>query len=383
MDNKILYFCALENTVNNNIHSNQVYPVIENTENMCGLFLNPFFEISRSKIGIIKMKKNISKSHVHFIPFPTFLFFCPWFIFPILFFYCFIYLFIFCLIKNIKIVHARNTLSAIVAVSVSKILNIKVLSDIRGVYPDEGVLLGRWKLDSLSYKFFKYLESYVFRGTHKICGISPELCSYIYKYSSEIHPRFVPAIVDSKFIYFDKDLYKKTRSVLKIKDDEYCFIYVGSIGAWNKVSELNSQVKYLCKKNKIVESKAHLLILTNAKQEIIRKELQLNCNLIIKSVEPHRVNDFLNAADYGLLPGKKIVNKADLIVFGVMISSKAQEYMVTGLNVIANPKIKFFSSNEFKNIQKLERLARAQSCHNMFTLEYVISQYKILYEDMM
>jgi hypothetical protein len=71
-----LYFCAMENTIDNKIHASQVYPVIKKTPNMKGLFLNPFFEVSRSRIGLIKLdKKCDSNIKISRIPLATYFFF--------------------------------------------------------------------------------------------------------------------------------------------------------------------------------------------------------------------------------------------------------------------------------------------------------------------
>ena len=81
---KKLYFCVMENTFANNIHASQVYPIIKRTPNMRGLFLNPSFEISRSRIGPIyfdqKFDSNIQISR---LPLATYFFFSSWFMFPI------------------------------------------------------------------------------------------------------------------------------------------------------------------------------------------------------------------------------------------------------------------------------------------------------------
>ena len=92
MQNSVLYFCALENTFGNNIHKNQVYPLLKESPNIWGLFVNPIIEVSRSRVGIVKQREPIENGSVVYTPFPSLLFFCPWYFFPLVVLYLFLVL---------------------------------------------------------------------------------------------------------------------------------------------------------------------------------------------------------------------------------------------------------------------------------------------------
>ena len=154
-----LYLCIMENTYNNNIHKNQIFPLIAKDNKTILLFIAPFFILTRRSFGINKQTYN-DKNIIHIkIPLFSYNFSMNPFIFPWFLLFTIPFAIFFVLKHKIKEIHARNHLSAITAVIVKKIFrNIKLLSDFRGLYAEEGVILGRWKHDSLRFRFWKYIE---------------------------------------------------------------------------------------------------------------------------------------------------------------------------------------------------------------------------------
>ncbi len=379
---KKLYFCVMENTIANNIHASQVYPVIKRTPNMRGLFLNPFLEISRSRIGPIYIdQKYDSNIQIFRLPLATYFFFSSWLLFPIIFTILSICLFTHCLFNRYKILHCRHTLSGLIAIPIAKIFRIKVISDIRGCYTDEGVLLDRWKEESLSFRFYKKIEKFVYKHSDVVTGISPEMCHYIKSISPSSKPVYIPAVVDTKRIFFDERVRFEARSELNLSEDDISFIYVGSIGAWNSVDSLINQLKITVNKIGIENKKVHLIVLTKD-LKFIKVLDKLPYRIFARSVKPSEVNYYLNAADYGLLPGKEIISKSDRNVFGVMISSKAEEYLCCGLTVISNKGIKYFQNKNLLNISGMNRNDIANNFKNEFSLDTVLSKYDALYKNL-
>ena len=371
----------MENTFANNIHASQVYPVIKRTPNMRGLFLNPCFEISRSRIGPIyfdqKFDSNIQISR---LPLATYFFFASWFMFPIIFIILSTYLFIHCLFNRYDIIHCRHTLSGVVAIPIAKIFKIKVISDIRGCYADEGVLLGRWKSGSLSFRVYKKIEKFVYKYSDAVTGISPIMCRYIKSISPSSKPVYIPAVVDTNRIFFDKKVRSEARNELNLSEDDACFIYVGSIGAWHSVDLLINQLKTTVKKMDIEDKKVHLIVLSKD-SVLIEASDRLPYRILTRSVESSEVNYYLNAADYGLLPGKEIISDSAKNVFSVMISSKAQEYLCCGLKVISNKGIKYFQNKNLSYMSGTSRKDIAKNFKNEFSLDKVLSKYDALYQN--
>lgn len=371
----------MENTFANNIHASQVYPIIKRTPNMRGLFLNPSFEISRSRIGPIyfdqKFDSNIQISR---LPLATYFFFSSWFMFPIIFMILSTYLFIHCLFNRYDIMHCRHTLSGLIAIPIAKIFNMKVISDIRGCYADEGVLLGRWKSGSLSFRLYKKIEKFVYKYSDSVTGISPVMCHYIKSISPSSKPVYIPAVVDTNRIFFDKKVRSEARNELNLSEDDACFIYVGSIGAWHSVNSLINQLQTTVKKIGIEDKKVQLIVLS--KDSIfVEASDELPYRILTRSVESSEVNYYLNAADYGLLPGKEITSDSAKNVFSVMISSKAEEYLCCGLKVISNRGIKYFQNKNLSYMSGTSRKDIANNFKNEFSLDKVLSKYDAIYQN--
>lgn len=371
----------MENTFANNIHASQVYPIIKRTPNMRGLFLNPCFEISKSRIGPIYYDQKFdSNIQIFRLPLATYFFFSSWFMFPITYMILSAYLFIHCLFNRYEIMHCRHTLSGLVAIPIAKIFRIKVIADIRGCYTDEGVLLGRWKPGSLSYRFYKKIEKFVYKYSDAVTGISPVMCHYIKSISPSSEPVYIPAVVDTKRIFFDKKVRSEARNELNLSEDDACFIYVGSMGAWHSINSLINQLKTTVKKIGLEDKKVHLIVLS--KDSIfVKSSDKLPYRILTRSVESSEVNYYLNAADYGLLPGKEINSDSAKNVLGVMISSKAEEYLCCGLKVISNKGIKYFQDKNLSYMSETSRKDIANEFKDEFSLDKVLSKYDALYQN--
>ena len=66
---------------------------------------------------------------------------------------------------------------------------MKVITEIRGCYTDEGVLLGRWKSKVCHLGFYKKkIEKIVYKYSDAVTGISPVMCHYIKTISPSSKP---------------------------------------------------------------------------------------------------------------------------------------------------------------------------------------------------
>ena len=115
---------------------------------------------------------------------------------------------------------------------------------------------------------------------------------------------------------------------------------------------------------------------------MVNRLYKLPYRIFARSVRPSEVNYYLNAADYGLLPGKKIISDSDKNVFGVMISSKAEEYLCCGLKVLSNEGIEYFQDKNLINIYGKCRNDIANNFKDEFSLDKVLSKYDALYENL-
>lgn len=374
-----LYLCVMENTENNNIHNNQIFPLIKN---MKTLFISPLFIVSRSKIGLNRNKfPNLSVDEVK-IPLFSYNFLMHPFLFPF-FLMLSVPILLFYIKKNeINTIHCRNLLSSVLAVTIKKYFynNINVISDFRGHYPEEGVILNRWKHNSTSFRFWKWLEKKSLIHSTSCTFISNSMKSYY----NEIFPRddyfFAPAIVDTKYFYFCPELRNEIRNKYRITDDEIVYIYTGSYGQWHDLGVFYSMLEAHIKEYSIESYR--VFILSGQKSEQYSEYEDMHSTLTIK-VAPHEVNKYLCGADVGVLPGTQKTSISYDLLYKTMVSSKVEEYFCTGLQVLSNPRIgevKALSELTIASVVKFDRSSRGAFYQDIFSSTVVGKLYERLYQ---
>ena len=278
------------------------------------------------------------------------------------------------------VIHCRNTMSAAIALPAAFVLSKKVICDVRGLYADEGVIIGRWNYASFSHKFFRKIECLVYKHSNVITAVSPELAKYVNQLIQKDTTNFVPAIVNAPNKYSSGDQ-NKYREKLGIPHDHFCLIYVGSLGAWHTEEMLITQIENYIATRRLEKEKVMLIILTSNSKPLKKKVAGLYKHHMVLSVPPRKVHQYLCAADAGLLPGRDCTNKAESNILETMISSKAQEYLAYGLEIVANPRIKFFQTDDIKTYHGRSRHSRVAQYRSYFSPETVIKQYQELYND--
>ncbi len=122
------------------------------------------------------------------------------------------------ILNNIKIVHCRSHIPAIVGFILKNIFNIKLIFDFRGLWIEERFDYNIWNkqsgLYSLYFKFFKKLESKVLNNSDYIICLTnlvkPYLNKLLYK---KVPIEVIPCCADYNFF--------KKKNILKIKLEKY------------------------------------------------------------------------------------------------------------------------------------------------------------------
>lgn len=337
MQKKVLYLTILENTQGNFIHQNQVLNLDDSSGRYLFLFISPLFILSKNSFGInrnvftndnvkeIKIPLFSFNFSLHIVLLPILLLLS----FPVLVYYLFVY--------KPQVIHCRNLLSSFIALFCRKIFryNYKIVSDPRSVYPEEGVIIQRWKLNGFNYKLWKRVEKYTFKNVDVCIGLSDSFKEYLQMFND--NSVYIPAVVDDN-IKFNSNLRQKKRKEFDIGENDLIFLYVGSIGLWHDIDSLIIMYNKLVDKFKDYNCK--IIALSNSKQLRIRlkKEIGSNC-IFCSSVKSTLVHEYLHLSDFGIIPGS--INQGfhyDLL-YKTMISSKASEYLCSGLPIITNSRI--------------------------------------------
>lgn len=265
-------------------------------------------------------------------------------------------------INHEYIIHTRIEFLGMLTTEAYYKLNSKLpnlLIDIRGAIIEEVMIYGRIHniLKYLKLFNYKYKINKILKNTKFINTVSNELKSYIIKkYDINQKTIFVIPTVAGPTFSYNKKKRKEIRTLLKIEENEILFVFSsGSEQAWQNDNEIVD----------ILISKGHKILM-------LTKKIYDNPNIISKFVPYEEVNDYLNAADIG------IIIRDNNIVNNVASPIKFSEYISSGLPVISNNSVNCINEIMKKNncgiIKELKQLNNEDIDKLLFLNREKISQ---------
>lgn len=183
--------------------------------------------------------------------------------------------------KEIHIVHCRSYLSALIGSWAKKEFGTRFVFDMRGFWADERVEGGLWDQHNL---IFKIIYSFFKKEEIKFLEEADHTITLTFKAKEIIHSwggikknpipiSVIPCCVDLD-LFNPKKIKKedglKLRKNLKIAEDEFVLIYLGSVGTWYMLEEMLSFFKVLKERKK----DAKFLFVTKEPKELIEREVE-------------------------------------------------------------------------------------------------------------
>lgn len=233
--------------------------------------------------------------------------------------------------KQKIILHGRGYLATLLCVYAKRFTRGGVLFDPRSLFPEENVTAGNWHKDSLNYKAWKHLETFLVKNVEFVVGVSNGF-SRIIKKESDWQPCFevIPCMVDVK--NFDRNLTDPGHllSELGLNTTGLVFVYNGSLGRWNSPEMIARYFFYAWQTNK----NNRLLIVTKGRTDRL-KEILYEYGIpkyVYKfiSTAPNEVWKYLAVADIGLQVMEPALDAE------TRLGVKFAEYLAAGIPVIAN-----------------------------------------------
>jgi glycosyltransferase involved in cell wall biosynthesis len=366
---KIVYFTFLESVFNNGIFDSQVKTYLMMLKKKFGSQLDillianmPFMNITRHGLVFNFLKNNKIKkdfliqeftaNHIEFKLIPIYFpflqrwgFFLNILLLPIIITVSFPLIFLAIMKFKPDIIHCRSYTPTLIALLIKYFFykKIKIIFDMRGLYPEEGIVHKRWGENSFSYKIWKRLELILLRKSDRVVVLSQTFKDYIafLIQSQKSKIEIIPASVDTNVF----TSYKSRQSILSERlglNAKKVFIYHGGLGSWHSPDLLAKVYKHI--KEKIPDT--HLLVLTSYNHDELCKIFQ-GCGLLktdfsITWVNHNDIPDYLSSASYAIIPAVPLELKPNTpikVIYDTMMGLKVSECLSMGLPIIANQNI--------------------------------------------
>lgn len=237
---------------------------------------------------------------------------------------------------DFNLIHARGYPAILVALGAIKHMSRcpKLIFDMRGLYPLEGVVLGRFSRGSNSFAFWKQIEEEAFGRSDAVFTLSHEMSKYVMKLGG--NPiEIAPSVRVEPLSRVGSG--PKIRHELGIDQNALVFAFSGTLGTWHSIDNL-LRVYHRLKGHlaKLLPDRPIVLLIVSPSG--IQKSILSKGNIIKMSGPPQEVIEILQCADIGLVPlrdDERFQNELDEIA-RTMGPSKVAEYLASGLMVVSD-----------------------------------------------
>lgn len=148
--------------------------------------------------------------------------------------------------NDVKIIHARSYISALVAFKYRK--ESKIIFDMRGFWIDERVDGGLWNLRNplmgVIFKYFKRKERYFLENADHTIALTEQaeniMVSWVESGYLKTKPtiQVIPCCADEFHFNPSREIKKDLRKELGISNDTFILLYLGSVGTWYMLEEM-------------------------------------------------------------------------------------------------------------------------------------------------
>lgn len=271
-------------------------------------------------------------------------------------------MYIFC-IKKISLVHIRSYMPGISIPILSIFFSFKLIFDIRGFWANEKHDRLNWGKDSYKFKFFKWLEKYLFKKSDAVVTLtnsSKNIIAHIFlKPNSMIH--VIPTCVD--FAEFSNSKISQSTDTIKI----------GYLGSTDTAYDFKIFCNLINQINSFNKKAVELKVFTKDKRESIEKIL-IDKNINISNLEVRFVERKDLPVELSKLSFVGFYLKENFSVQASM-PTKIAEALACGIPIICNE----FNSDIKKLIER-NRIGLVHNFQEDFNQDYYNNFLKMLFD---
>lgn len=241
------------------------------------------------------------------------------------------------------IIHCRSLHAAQVGLAVRSIFGGKVIFDMRGLWVDERVDGGIWKmespLDAFLFRVYKRIERWVLRKADQIVVLTDRVVGVVegIEPSAKGKITVIPCCADySHFPVASLADRLRTRRELGVESGEVVVSYLGSLGTWYRFADMLKFYRQVLRKR----SNSCFLIITKDWSSEREDELvdagfvgKLRSRIVVKSATRDEVPSLIGASDVMLSFIEPSYSKL------ASSPTKLAEAFASGVAVISNPGV--------------------------------------------
>ena len=244
---------------------------------------------------------------------------------------------------NVKVVHCRSYSAAWVAMLTRRWMRVpfRLVFDMRGLVPEEGVLHGIFSRDSKSYRFWKRIEQALLEAADLIIAPSDTFAEHVETLTSNRNI-FTPYTHSPIDVFSETpantDWYEKFPALR----NRPSLAYIGALGPTSFHSLENLVLMYSAFRRVITN--ALLLIISRSDPQWLRAQLtQAGLGeedyVLAATAGAREMAGLLKLARYGALPYRVVTSPEEELIGRTMMASKTGEYLAAGLPLICHPGI--------------------------------------------
>jgi glycosyltransferase involved in cell wall biosynthesis len=287
--------------------------------------------LRRAQLAAVRTRLHASGVETAIIPclaFPRIdLFRARWFMMPFILVQSLPVLLVLKLLKKVDIVHCRSYPAAWAAMTLKRLLPVKMVFDPRSDFPEENVTAGKWSFDSVTHRAWKRLERGLLREADATIAITDSYVDHFRRVVPEARFYLVPNNVDTNRFRPDAAFRDAFRHDHGLSEDTVVFCYSGSMGShWHNPGPYADFIIGLRELGR-----AHWFLFITHGADTLKR------GLADRGVSPDEygvvscgfdeVPRYLSAADFGTM---------FMTVRKIALGIKTVEYLAAGLPIIVN-----------------------------------------------